>query len=90
MADALFKTSPEELTPEGCERIAKEVGLDLDRFRACVRDPATQARIDQDKETFHAVKGHGLPTIWIDSTKLEGAQERETLETTLNAAIRTL
>jgi protein-disulfide isomerase len=90
MADALFRTEPEELTPEGCEKLAKEHGLDLDRFRACVRDPATQARIDKDKETFKAVQGHGLPTIWVDGTKLEGAQDRAALKTTIDAAIRAL
>lgn len=90
MADALFKANPEELTPEGCEKLAKEQGLDVERFRACVRDPATEARIEKDKEAFRAVKGHGLPTLWVDGTRLEGAQDRETLESTLDAAIRAL
>ena len=90
MADALFDAPPQDLTPEGCERIAKEQGLDLDAFRACVNDPATAERIEKDKEAFRAVKGHGLPTLWIDGTKLEGAQDRESLESTLDAAIRAL
>lgn len=90
MADALFKAQPEELTAEGCERIAKEQGLDLERFRACVLDPATESRIEKDKDTFRAAKGHGLPTIWIDGTKLEGAQDRETLASALDLAIRAL
>lgn len=90
MADALFKAPPEELTPEGCEKLAKDVGIDLDAFRACVRDPATMKRIDQDKEAFRAVKGHGLPTIWIDATRLDGSQDRATLEQTLGTAVRAL
>jgi len=90
MADALFKAPPEELTPEGCERIAKQQGLDLDAFRACVKDPKTAERIEKDREAFRDVKGHGLPTIWIDTTQLEGAQDRETLQSTLEAAIRAL
>ncbi len=90
MADALFEAQPQDLTVEGCERIAKEHGLDLDAFRACVNDPATAARIEKDKEAFRAVKGHGLPTIWIDGAKLEGAQDRESLASTLDAAIGAL
>ncbi len=90
MADALFAAPPSELTPEGCERLAQAHGLDLDRFRACVKDPATATRIEKDKEAFRDVKGHGLPTIWIDTTKLEGAQDRETLASTLDEAIRAL
>ena len=90
LADALFAAPPEDLTPEGCERLAKQHGLDVDKFRACVNDPATAARIEQDRQAFRDVKGHGLPTIWIDTTKLEGAQDRETLESTLDEAIHAL
>jgi uncharacterized membrane protein len=90
MADALFTAPPEELTPEGCEKLAQELHLDLDRFRACVRDPATDARIEKDREAFRAAKGHGLPTIWVGGTRLEGAQDRATLEATLDDAIRAL
>jgi protein-disulfide isomerase/uncharacterized membrane protein len=88
LADALFRAPPEELTAEGCEKLAAGLGLDTELFRACVNDPATQARIDADRETFHAVQGHGLPTIWIDGTRLDGAQDREQLAATLDAAIR--
>jgi protein-disulfide isomerase len=90
MADALFKAPAEELTPEGCEKLAKENGLDVERFRACVRDPATVARIERDKEAFRAAKGHGLPTIWVDGARLEGAQEADTLASTIDAAIRAM
>ncbi|MCW5833774.1 MAG: thioredoxin domain-containing protein [Labilithrix sp.] len=90
MADALFLAPPHELTPEGCERLAAQQGLDVEKFRACVADPATEARIEKDKETFRAVKGHGLPTIWIDGTKLEGAQDRATLTEALDEAIHAL
>ena len=90
MADALFTAPVEELTPDGCEKLAAKVGLDLERFRACVGDPATQARIDRDRETYRAAKCNGLPTIFVDGVRLEGAQERETLEATLDAAIGAL
>jgi predicted DsbA family dithiol-disulfide isomerase len=88
MANALFEAPPEELTPEGCEKLAAAHGLDVQKFRACIQDPATQARIDKDKETFRAVKGHGLPTLWVDGTKLEGAQSAEELAVSLDAAIQ--
>jgi uncharacterized membrane protein len=90
IADALFKAPPVTLTPEGCEAIAKAHGLDVAKFRACMQDPATASRIEKDKEAFRAVKGHGLPTIWVDGVKLEGAQERSTLESTLDTAIGAL
>lgn len=90
MADALFRASPGELTAEGCEQIAKRLGLDVERFRACVNDPSTLARIEKDRADFRASGGQGLPTIWVDGTKLEGAQDRASLEEAVGAAIRAL
>ena len=55
-----------------------------------MKDPEIDARIRADGETFRAAHGHGLPTIYIDGTKLEGSQEREVLESTLDGAIRAL
>jgi predicted DsbA family dithiol-disulfide isomerase len=39
---------------------------------------------------FHTAGGHGLPTIYIDGTKLEGAQDPQVLESTLDRAIKAL
>jgi predicted DsbA family dithiol-disulfide isomerase len=90
MAEALFTTPASELTPEGCEQLATKHGLDLARFKECFKDPEIDARIRADGDTFRAAHGHGLPTIFIEGTKLEGAQEREVLQSTLDSAIRAL
>jgi uncharacterized membrane protein/predicted DsbA family dithiol-disulfide isomerase len=87
-AEALLSTSAEDLTRDGCEKIAGELGLDVDRFRACVRAPETEARIKADSEAFKGSGGHGLPTIWIDAQKLEGGQDQATLEAAVRSAIR--
>ena len=90
MAEALFTTDPSELTPEGCEALAIKHGLDASAFRDCFRDPSTDARIRADGEAFKAAKGHGLPTIYIDGVKIEGAPEPGLLESTLDGAIKAL
>jgi len=90
IVEALFTTEPEKLTPEGCVALASAHGLDAKKFEECMRDPATDARIKADAETFRAAKGHGLPTLFIDGARLEGAQDRETLEGTLDGAIKAL
>lgn len=90
IAEALFAAPPSELTAEGCEQIATKHGLDPARFKECFTSAETDARIKADGETFHAAKGHGLPTIFIDGTRLEGAQEPEVLKGTLEKAIRAL
>jgi protein-disulfide isomerase/uncharacterized membrane protein len=90
IADALFETPVSDLTPEGIEALAVKHGVDLARFKDCVQDPATDACIKADGEAFRAAKAHGLPTIFIDGTKLEGAQDREELRSALDNAIKAL
>jgi protein-disulfide isomerase len=90
MTEALFAAPPEELTPEGCEALALKHGLDVARFRDCLKDPSIDARIHADITEFRAAHGHGLPTVFIDGTKLEGAQDREVLKSTLDSAIKAL
>lgn len=85
VAEALMRA--EDLTPAGGEQIAEQQGLDLVRFRACVKDPATDASIKADQDAFKASRGHGLPTIFVGAHKLEGAQERHELEAAIKAEL---
>lgn len=87
MADALFNAPVDDLTREGCEKIAQSLGIDADAYRKCIVDPKTDARIQSDAAEFKAAQGRGLPTLWIDDAKLEGAQSGEELERVLQAAI---
>jgi predicted DsbA family dithiol-disulfide isomerase/uncharacterized membrane protein len=88
MANALFTAPEDELTPEGCERIAQTVGLPVDAYRACVKDAATDALIAADKAEFRAAGGHALPTLWIGEQEIVGAQPEETLRKALDSALR--
>jgi protein-disulfide isomerase len=90
VADALFAAAPAALTPEGCEGIAVSQGLDRTRFRACVSDPKTDARIHADTEAFRATHGRGLPTLWIGEQRLEGQQSPDALRLALDQAISAL
>jgi len=90
MAEALMSTSPAELTPEGCERLAASHGLDVAKFRACVADPKTDDRIRADRQAFDDSKGEGLPTLWFNTQKLEGEQDEATLRSALDSALRTM
>jgi protein-disulfide isomerase len=85
MADALFRT--DDLSPAGCERIAETLGLDVTEYRRCLTHPVTTSRIEADVQTFEDAHGHGLPTLWIGTEKLEGAQPRDTLRRAVTEAI---
>jgi uncharacterized membrane protein/predicted DsbA family dithiol-disulfide isomerase len=87
MANALFSAPEDDLTPEGCEKLAMSLGLPLDTYRNCVKSQATDALIEADKAEFKAAGGFALPTIWIGETRFVGAQSHEELEKALDKAI---
>ena len=87
MATALFTAPDEDLTPEGCEKLAQQVGLSLDAYRACVADPATEALIAADKAEFQSAGGFALPTLWVGDVQLVGAQSQETIEEAFEGAM---
>jgi protein-disulfide isomerase len=86
MTNALFSAPVEELTPEGCEKLARSAGLSIDPYRACVADPKTDQRIEADRATFRAAGGYALPTIWIGVQELVGAQPADALQKVIDAA----
>jgi protein-disulfide isomerase/uncharacterized membrane protein len=89
MADALFRAPVEDLTKEGCEKIASGLGLAPASFAACLADPKTEERIASDRRTFDqaAAKGDGLPLLWIGERKVMGLREPAELRLALDEAI---
>jgi protein-disulfide isomerase/uncharacterized membrane protein len=77
MADALFRA--DSLSVESCETIAASLGLPLAEYRACVRAPSTDARIDDQMKRVRAAGLAGLPTVWIGGEVLVGLQPAESL-----------
>jgi protein-disulfide isomerase len=88
MANALFSAPADDLTSEGCEAIATKVGLDATAFRSCMKDPATQARVEKETADFRSGGGRGLPTIWIGEQRFVGAQDPSVLEAAILRALK--
>ena len=71
MAEALFAAPPEDLTTDGCEKIAAQVGCDLDRYR---RDlPAMVGVVAADMLDARAGNIHSLPTVFVGPERVVGA-----------------
>jgi protein-disulfide isomerase len=89
MADALFHAPVEELTAEGCQRIAVALGIDPASYGACVSDPKTAERIALDRRVFDraAAKTDGLPLLWIGERKIMGVRQASELQRALDEAI---
>src|SRR5262249_38529094 len=73
MAAALFAAPPEQLTSEGCEQLALQVGCDRDRSRAALADPATEGRLARDLADAKAANIRGFPTVFIGLQRISGA-----------------
>ena len=84
MATALFSAPVDQLTPEGCENIAVQVGCDRERYRATLADPSTRERVVHDTADAKAAGVRGLPTLFIGETGFGGADHDRT---ELSAAI---
>ena len=66
-----------ELSPEIFEQVAKEIGLDMKRFKEeMVLDSAKQARINEDFQLGVKVGVQGTPNFYINGKR----QDRFSLE----------
>jgi len=82
---ALFES--QDLSEAACEELAVERGVDRARFQQCLADPSTDARIEHDIAMFDAIKGDGVPLMYVGRARLEGGQSRAALESAIDAAI---
>ena len=69
--DALMETEG-RLTEDAVVQIAREVGVDLDRMRADMEDPAIEESIDRNIELARAIGITGTPTFIIGDAMLVG------------------
>jgi protein-disulfide isomerase len=69
--DVLFENH-EHLERESLFRYARELGLDLPAFRACLDDPATRARVGQDVDVGNRVGVNSTPTLFINGRAVAG------------------
>jgi protein-disulfide isomerase len=70
MHHALFANGS-HLEVTDIEGYAKELGLDLDRFRADMKSPATTARLDGDRKLADDLGVKGTPTLFINGREYD-------------------
>ena len=70
--DALFAAG--DLSPPGLfDRIAVEIGLGIDRFRACVNSEQSRAAVIKDIETARSLRIDSTPSFLINGKLFKGA-----------------
>lgn len=74
MHHKLFEKAP-ALENADLERYAKEIGLDLTKFKADLESPAVAARIARDKKQADQVGLQGTPLIFINGREFTGGND---------------
>jgi protein-disulfide isomerase len=70
------------------EELAEELGLNMSKFKKDFQNPAYQAAIDEDKKQGLAVGVRGTPIIFINGTRMVGAQPTSKLEARIKEALK--
>jgi len=65
-------------------RFAREVGLDLPAFNACMTAPRTKQVVEHDQAVGLSAGVEGTPTFFFNGVKIQGAPSREALEYLIN------
>lgn len=80
--DALLKANG-RLAEDGVVQIARQAGVDVDRMRADMEDPAIDKSIDGNIELARAIGVTGTPTFIIGDAILVGAKPLQQMESAI-------
>jgi protein-disulfide isomerase len=86
MHDKMF-AAQQELSPASYERWARELGLDLTRFKASVASGKWKARIQEDDAQAGRLGIDGTPTMVVNGEKVVGAVPFENLKAAIDRAL---
>ncbi len=84
--DKLWEKS-EELTPAEIEKAAKEVGLDLTKFRQDVASEPVKARVQKDRSDGQAAGIEATPTLYINGREYTDGRDTDSLREWIKDAI---
>lgn len=87
MHDKMFGAQ-QELSPAAYERWAREIGLDLPRFKATVASGKWKARIQEDDALASRLGIDGTPTLVVNGEKVVGAVPFESLKAVIDRQLR--
>jgi len=76
-----------ELSPAYYEQAAREIGLDMAKWKASVASHKAQASIQADMAAGNAVGANGTPTFFINGRKLVGAMPFESFKQIIDAEL---
>ncbi len=79
MHDKLFENQ-QALSDATYERAAKEIGLDVGRWKSAYESKKYQARVEEDRRLATSLGVNGTPTMFVNGEQVVGAVPFETLK----------
>jgi protein-disulfide isomerase len=88
--DKLFdsQATPEGLQRPNLEKIAQEIGLDMDKFKAALDSGKHKAKVEADTKLGNAAGINGTPAFVINGYYLSGAQPAPAFKKLINRAMK--
>jgi protein-disulfide isomerase len=87
MHDKMF-ANQQALSPEKYEEWAKELKLDLAKFKSAMDSSEIADQIKKDSDEGNAVGANGTPTFFINGRELSGAQPFESFKAIIDEEIK--
>lgn len=86
MHDKLYANQP-KLDPESNRKAAEELGLDMAKYDACVKDPSVQAKFNKDIDS--GIRGglNGAPRTYVNGRMVTGSASTAILEYYIQKAL---
>ncbi len=86
MHDKLF-ANQQQLSAENYEKWAQELGLDMAKFKADLKDDALSKQVDREQAAANATGAGGTPSFFINGKLIQGAQPFDNFKTAIDAAL---
>jgi len=86
MHDRLF-ANQQNLSPALYEQVAREIGLDVPKWKEAIDSHSGQAAIQADMIAGSAVGANGTPTFFINGRRLVGARPFESFKQIIDAEL---
>ena len=86
MHDLLFANA-KELTDENFVKWAGELGLDVEKFKADLADPAVAKKVDENQKQGTQLGARGTPAFFVNGRYVSGAQPFEKFKALIDEEI---
>ena len=86
LRDVAFDKTP-AIEEANLRTYAEQIGLDMAKYDACVKDPAVDKQIDQDLAYAAQVGARGTPTSFVNGVLFSGARPYEELKRVVDEKI---